>query len=92
MNRQSVSEKIGLNKYELDDDCSHIVMDEALCARCMTRYCLTICPASVYSENADKKVTADWAACLECGSCKVICPELSWEYPRGSFGIHYRSA
>ena len=31
--------------------------------------------------------------CLECGTCRVICQDhgnVSWNYPRGGYGISYK--
>jgi ferredoxin-like protein FixX len=34
----------------------------------------------------------NYAACLECGTCKAMAAPgaLTWHYPRGGFGIAYR--
>ncbi len=88
----SVSEKLALNKYELDEDNPHIIVHNEVCTQqCVLKACLFVCPANVYSEQ-DGKIVADWAGCLECGTCKVACPPqaLHWEYPRGGFGVIYR--
>jgi ferredoxin like protein len=91
MNRSSIQEKVGLNKYEIDEGNSHIRIDQEKCANCAERPCLYICPAGVYSErNGD--IIPEFAACLECGTCRVACANegLTWFYPRGSFGVIYR--
>ena len=51
-----------------------------------------ICPAHVYTEEADGSVGFTAAACLECGTCLAVAPEgaLSWHYPRGGFGVAFR--
>ncbi|WP_243678951.1 4Fe-4S dicluster domain-containing protein [Vulcanisaeta distributa] len=30
--------------------------------------------------------------CLECGTCRVVCPEnnIEWNYPKSGFGVQYR--
>jgi len=88
----SVPGLLALNRYELDEGNPHIHIDNDICAeRCTQRSCLTVCPADVYSDQ-DGKVIPDFAACLECGTCVIACePEaLSWHYPAGGQGIHYR--
>lgn len=88
----SIPEKLGINKYELDEGHPHIQVNNEVCQKeCGTKMCLFICPAAVYSEH-NGVVTADWAGCVECGTCKAACPSeaLQWEYPRGGFGIIYR--
>jgi len=92
MKRMTITEKLAVNKYELDEGHPHIEVNHELCSRlCKTKACLHVCPAGVYSEQ-DGKIIADWAGCVECGTCKAACPEqaLVWEYPRGGFGIVYR--
>ena len=53
---------------------------------------MRICPAHVYTEEADGSVGFTAAACLECGTCLAVAPEgaLSWHYPRGGFGVAFR--
>ncbi len=92
MNRMPVTEKLSVNKYELDEGHPHIEVDNAMCQKlCPTKACLFVCPANVYSVQ-NGVVVADWAGCLECGTCKAACPSeaLKWVYPRGGFGISYR--
>jgi ferredoxin like protein len=93
MNNMTVTEKIAVNKYELDEGNAHIEVNNEVCqAKCGDKWCLFVCPAGVYSEQ-NGKIIAEWAACLECGTCKAACPTdaLTWFYPRGGFGIIYRN-
>ncbi len=93
MKRMSVAERLGVNKYELDEGHPHIEVHEDVCrAKCKDLACLFVCPANVYSEQ-NGRIVADWAGCLECGTCKVACPSdaLDWVYPRGGFGVVYRN-
>ena len=92
MNRMSIPQKLAVDKFELDEGNPHITVKQEICrARCQERACLFICPAGVYSEQ-DGQIIADWAGCLECGTCRVVCPHeaLIWSYPRGGFGVLYR--
>jgi ferredoxin like protein len=31
-------------------------------------------------------------SCVECGTCRVMCPpaNVSWKLPRGGFGVSYK--
>lgn len=92
MNHMSVPEKLSINKYELDEGHAHIEVHTEICNTvCKTKACLFVCPANVYTEQ-EGKIVADWAGCLECGTCRAACPTeaLHWEYPRGGFGVIYR--
>ncbi len=53
---------------------------------------IAVCPARVYSREADGTITAEYAACLECGACLAVAAEgtLDWHYPRGGFGVQFR--
>lgn len=87
------AEKLTKNAIKNDSE-SHIAIDAAKCkAGCRERYCIRVCPASLYewSTEADKMIV-EYAGCLECGTCLVACREgaLTWRYPRGGFGVQYR--
>lgn len=93
MNRMAITEMLAVNKYALDENHSHIQLkNEAVCkTECPLKPCLYTCPAGVYT-LVDGAVRVDSAGCLECGTCKALCPSnvLDWTYPRGGFGIIYR--
>lgn len=93
MNHMSVPAKLANNKYDLDEDNPHIAINNEICRlQCREKACLFVCPAQVYTER-DGMIVPEWAACLECGTCKAACTPgaLTWIYPRGGFGIIYRS-
>ena len=89
----SVPERLAGNHYELDEEQPHIevhadVVKAIGCGPLLVR----VCAAHVYSEQPDGTVLAEYAACLECGSCLAVAPPgaLTWHYPRGGFGIMFR--
>ena len=89
----TVDEKLTRNAFKPDTE-SHIVIDADVCkARCTERYCIRVCPASLYewNEEADRMVV-EHAGCLECGTCLVACSHgaLTWRYPKGGYGVQYR--
>ena len=93
MRSPTVPEKLAHNRYQLDDDESHIEVDQgavraAGCAAMIAR----CCPAHVYTELPDGGLGVEYAACLECGTCLAVAPPgtLSWHYPRGGFGVSFR--
>lgn len=88
----SPEELLGLDKFAVDEGQPHIVLDKAVCARCDDKVCLVVCPAVLYTLK-DGEISFDFAGCLECGTCRVMCKNkgiVRWEYPRGSFGVAYR--
>ena len=51
------------------------------------------CPAALYKVEDDGSKRFDYAGCLECGTCRMICGETileKWEYPQPTMGIEYR--
>ena len=92
MMHMSVTEKLAVDKFELDEGSPHIRIRQDICRdRCQERFCLFACPAQLYSEQ-NGEILVEWAGCLECGTCHIVCPHqaLDWSYPRGGFGIFYR--
>jgi len=89
----TVEAKLGRNVFKLDKN-SHIVVHHDVCrADCSNRYCLFVCPANVYSWNAEREeIHAEFEGCLECGTCLVACHAgaLDWHYPCAGFGVQYR--
>ena len=88
----NIEAKLGLNVFKLDDQ-PHIVINHEVCrTRCVTRPCLLVCPAKLYTLDGAGLVQVDFEGCLECGTCLIACRDdaLSWAYPRASHGVHYR--
>jgi ferredoxin like protein len=86
-------ELLSLDKFVIDEDNPHIVIDKDICARCNEKPCLVVCPAMLYKLGKNGEVAFDYAGCLECGTCRIMCLNkgiTKWEYPRGTFGISYR--
>jgi ferredoxin like protein len=89
----SVAERLAKNKYNLDEEASHIELDQALARSTGTgKLLVLVCPAHVYSESPDGSIGVQHAACLECGTCLAVAApgSLRWHYPRGGFGVTYR--
>ncbi|MDR3361843.1 MAG: 4Fe-4S dicluster domain-containing protein [Desulfovibrio sp.] len=89
----SVTERLDRNRYETDTEHSHIKVDqEAAKAAGAGPLLVRICPAHVYSLQADGTIGVLHAACLECGTCLALAPSgtLAWEYPRSGMGVIYR--
>mgnify|MGYP001358308225 CR=1 FL=1 len=89
----SIVERLGGNHYVLDEEQSHIQVDQEVIAATGTgRVLVRICPAHVYSEGADGQILVADAGCLECGTCLALMPAgtLRWHYPRGGFGVSFR--
>ncbi|MDD4601351.1 Ferredoxin-like protein FixX [bioreactor metagenome] len=91
--KETIEHLLNLDRYKVDEKQAHIIIDSTICAKCSTKPCLVVCPAGAYVLEGDQ-VQFSCAGCLECGTCRVICPNggiTQWEYPRSSFGINYRN-
>lgn len=79
------------NKWTVDEE-PHIRVDTKLCERCETRPCVVWCPAGCYEVGEDGSLSFSYEGCLECGTCRLVCPlgAVRWGYPRGGYGVSYR--
>ncbi len=105
MKRLNLQELLAGNKFLVDDEEHHITLNKEICAACTSKPCIFACPAGLYtlkgeqgdgslaSQLRDEEISFDDAGCLECGTCRLVCPHpgaIDWQYPRGTFGIIYR--
>jgi ferredoxin like protein len=89
---QTPEELEALDTFNVDEQHPHIVIDKDICAKCEDKPCLVICPAVLFRLK-DGEMTYDYAGCLECGTCRVMCSNegiVKWSYPEGGFGVVYR--
>ncbi|HWQ73845.1 MAG TPA: 4Fe-4S dicluster domain-containing protein [Syntrophomonas sp.] len=88
----NVDAKLSLNKFYVDEENAHIVLKEEVNLN-EYRKLMAACPAGIYKLNKDGEVFFDYAGCLECGTCRILCGTTilsKWEFPRGAFGVEYR--
>jgi len=91
--RKGPADLLGLNKFIIDEEQAHIVLDKEICNRCKEKPCLMVCPAGLYKLDVNEDICFDYAGCLECGTCRIMCKNkgiVKWEYPRGTFGVNFR--
>ena len=84
---------LSLNRYEVDEEEPHIFIDKEICKNCREKPCLYACPANLYKLDRTGGVTFDYAGCLECGTCRLVCKNkgiITWIYPKGTFGVYFR--
>ncbi|MCL5987125.1 MAG: 4Fe-4S dicluster domain-containing protein [Actinobacteria bacterium] len=87
----SIDDKLFLDRYNPDETSHLIIINSEKCKTCEFKPCISSCPASVYRWEAER-ISVEFEACLECGTCRIICPyqNIQWGYPRGGFGISYK--
>ena len=88
----NVDEKLSIDKFNVDEENAHIVLKENPSDEEFRKLVLC-CPAALYKVEDDGSKRFDYAGCLECGTCRMICGETileKWEYPQPTMGIEYR--
>lgn len=83
---------LAVNKYNVDADGSHIVIDADADIE-EFRKLVKVCPAGLYRINDRNEMSFDCSGCLECGTCRIACGDTivkSWENPRPMMGVQYR--
>lgn len=79
-------------KYFTDEQEVHLqLIDAEVCVRC-DKPCIFFCPVGAYQMQEDGHVVIAFQSCIECGSCRLMCPHknVNWKYPRGGFGVAYK--
>jgi ferredoxin like protein len=87
----SMDKKMATVHFNIDKE-AHITVKKELCSRCVNKPCLTGCPAENYTwEEGKNELVFNYEGCLECGTCRFVCPldAIEWSYPRGGFGVAY---
>ncbi|MDR2770821.1 MAG: 4Fe-4S dicluster domain-containing protein [Clostridiales Family XIII bacterium] len=86
-----VDDKLGLVRFKVDEQGSHIAINEDCDDEKEIRLLTMACPAGLYSYE-DGKLSFNYEGCLECGTCRVLSLGKlieSWNYPRGAKGVEF---
>ena len=89
----SVEEKLGVNKFFVDEENAHIEIDAAYPDLKEKMKLVNACPAGLYKLNENETLSFDYAGCLECGTCRILCLGTvikKWDYPEGTMGVEFR--
>jgi ferredoxin like protein len=87
-----VDELFDLVSYRIHPE-AHIRLNQDVCRDCTHRACTFACPARCYTWSDERaRVEFAYEACLECGTCLLICDReaLDWHYPNGGYGVRFR--
>lgn len=93
MSKVSIEDKLGVNKFYVDEGNPHIVLKEKIESMDKLEQIIKACPAGLYALNNDGSVRFDYAGCLECGTCRVLGIGTvleKWDYPQGTCGVEFR--
>ncbi len=88
----NVDEKLAVNKFNVDEDNAHIVLVEEPSDAEFDKLVLC-CPAALYKRDEKGAKVFDYAGCLECGTCRILCNDTivaTWKYPEPNSGVQYR--
>lgn len=88
--RLSVEKRLALTSFRIFDK-PHIIVNYEKCEGCGMP-CIRSCPAGLYSLDEKGKLKFNYEGCLECGTCRLVCPRnaISWDYPPGGFGVWFK--
>ncbi|WP_332237182.1 ferredoxin family protein [Sporolactobacillus sp. KGMB 08714] len=93
MNTVDVDEKLNIDKFNVDEDNAHIVLKQDEIDSHEFQKLIVACPANCYRVTENGEFHFDYAGCLECGTCRVLCGKTilkKWEFPQGTMGVEYR--
>jgi ferredoxin-like protein FixX len=88
----TIDEALAQNKYNVDEDNAHIELAEDLSLEEFYKL-VRVCPAALYKIRENGVPSFDYAGCLECGTCRIVCEETivkKWDNPRPTMGVEYR--
>ena len=90
LKKLKVDEALNANVWDVDEE-PHIKVDFEKCVKCDTKPCVRLCPAGCFT-LLDNKVMFSYEGCVECGTCRVVCPKdaVDWNYPLSGRGVQYR--
>jgi ferredoxin like protein len=89
--KKDIEDKLAKVKINIDKE-AHISVKKELCPDCEGKPCIPACPAANYDwEESENQLIFNYEGCLECGTCRFICPldAIEWSYPRGGYGVAY---
>jgi len=88
-----VEEKLYQNRYMVDEGRPHITVTPHDRASPRLLALTHVCPAACYTATDDGRVEIASDGCMECGTCRVLCEptgEITWNYPRGGYGVLFK--
>ncbi len=86
----AIEDKLTTTRFNVDIQ-PHIKVDSEICEKCPEKPCLYVCPVQNYIVMNGRLVFS-WQGCMECGACRIACSRqaITWDYPRGGFGVALR--
>ena len=90
MSSIKIEDKLAVDKFDVDKEV-HIRIREDICKDCREHPCVHVCPSDCFNLK-DEGILFSYEGCLECGSCRIVCPKeaIEWALPRAGFGVCYQ--
>jgi ferredoxin like protein len=85
----NIKAKLAKNTFKENTE-KHIIHKPEVCKACAAKVCLYVCPAHVYSLDKDGNIMLELDGCLECGTCRIACDKIEWNYPHGGSGVQFK--
>ncbi|GGP21934.1 ferredoxin family protein [Thermocladium modestius] len=87
-----IEERLNSNAWDVDERPHIRIKDPDQCRKCDSKPCLYLCPARCYTPGGNGAVLFSHEGCVECGTCRVVCPNdaIEWNYPRSGYGVQFR--
>ena len=88
----SIDEKLGVDKFVVDEENAHIVIDKQHQDPGEKWKLIKICPAGLYKMDDNGDLKFYYIGCLECGACRVISLGKvikEWNHPGGAMGVEF---
>ena len=92
MKKTSLDDKLGIDRFHVDERNPHISVNTDFDGEYHIRLLVTACPAGLYRYE-DGKIVFSHEGCLECGTCRVLSKGQvvkRWSYPAGGKGVEFR--
>ena len=71
----AVDEALKVNLYDVEGT-PHITVDLDRCVECDPKPCVRLCPCECFT-MVGERVLFSYEGCLECGTCRIVCPKGS---------------
>ncbi len=57
---------------------------------CSGKNCIYICPVGLFTLSGSGIIFHQEGPCLECGACRLVCDNITFDYPPAGEGVLHR--
>lgn len=67
------------------------INDKSRCTEiCTGTNCIYVCPVGLFTLSGSDLVFHEEGPCLECGACRLVCDNITFDYPPAGEGVLHR--